>query len=158
VQEAAEEGRGVIGGTLDGFVVIGGNGRPGDAERCIRGGGVRVRDGDHELDADQYDIGHDERNPNTDRHADDYRWCRSRAGVGVGSGADEASARRATRVAVPTTSRRATTQAAAPKPAAPKTTAKKSTEKELRRGPGRGEGAHPARPARVRVAPRRRGC
>jgi len=51
------------------------------------------------------------------------------AGVGVGSGADEALARPATRAAVPTTSRRATTQAAVPKPAAPKTTPKKTTEK-----------------------------
>jgi hypothetical protein len=50
------------------------------------------------------------------------------AGVGVGSAADEAVARRAVRAAVPTTSRKATTQKAAPKPAP--TTAKKTAEKK----------------------------
>ena len=109
--------------------------RPGRAgqrraeELADPGGGVRVRDGDHELDAHQYDIGHDERNSSPTATPTTTGGVAVGAGVGVGSGADEALARPATRAAVPTTSRRATTQAAAPKPAAPKTTPKKTTEK-----------------------------
>jgi hypothetical protein len=50
------------------------------------------------------------------------------AGVGYGSGADEAVARRAVRAAVPTTTRRTTTSQRAG--AAPKTTTKKTTEQK----------------------------